>query len=147
MKHYLEANRGKNVVTPISPGAIEESTHTNVDQFSANGCTAQGAPKFDLGYAYAQAKEHQVALTVKQTQTAEGRVGMFPVPLEVENYNRRWLETPSITVSKPLRSSTLLRIPCRSSCSSIRAATCSSPLNFTRKERVALSIEERRGSF
>jgi aminopeptidase N len=33
MKHYLEANRGKNVVTADLVKAIEETTHTNVDQF------------------------------------------------------------------------------------------------------------------
>src|SRR5205814_7972173 len=33
IKHYLEVNRGKNVVTSDLAKAIEEATHTNVDQF------------------------------------------------------------------------------------------------------------------
>src|SRR5260370_13905713 len=33
LKHYLEVNRGKNVMTYDLIKAIEEATHTNVDQF------------------------------------------------------------------------------------------------------------------
>jgi len=83
MKHYLEANRGKNVVTADLAKAIEETTHTNVDQFFGQWLYGAGAPKFDLSYTYDNEK-HQVELTVKQTQAIEGRVGIFRVPVEVE---------------------------------------------------------------
>jgi len=41
VKHYLEVNRGKNVVNRRPRKAVEEAMHINVDQFSANGCTAR----------------------------------------------------------------------------------------------------------
>jgi aminopeptidase N len=83
LKHYLEVNRGKNVVTADLAKAIEESSHVNVDQFFSQWLYGAGAPKFDLSYAYDNDK-HQVALTVKQTQKIEGRVGIFHVPVDVE---------------------------------------------------------------
>jgi aminopeptidase N len=86
LKHYLEVNRGKNVVTADLTKAIEEATYTNVDQFFDQWVYGAGAPKFELSYAYDEAKK-QVALTVKQTQKLEGRVGLFRVPVEVEITN------------------------------------------------------------
>jgi len=83
IKHYLEVNRGKNVVTADLAKAIEEATHSNVDQFFSQWVYGAGAPKFDLSYAY-DSEKHQVMLTVKQTQKVEGRVGLFRVPVEVE---------------------------------------------------------------
>lgn len=83
LKHYLEVNRGKNVVTADLAKAMEEATHTNVDQFFSQWLYGAGAPKFDLSYKYDDAK-HEVALTVKQTQKIEGRVGLFRIPTEVE---------------------------------------------------------------
>jgi aminopeptidase N len=83
LKHYLEVNRGKNVVTADLAKAIEEATHTNVDQFFSQWLYGAGAPKLDLSYKYDDAK-HEVTLTVKQTQKVEGRVGLFRIPTEVE---------------------------------------------------------------
>jgi aminopeptidase N len=83
LKHYLEVNRGKNVVTADLAKAMEEATHTNVDQFFSQWLYGAGAPKFELGYTYDNEKR-QVALTVKQTQKVEGRVGIFSVPVDVE---------------------------------------------------------------
>jgi aminopeptidase N len=83
LKHYLEANRGKNVVTADLAKAIEESTHINVDRFFSQWIYGAGAPKFDLNYTY-DAEKHQVMLTVKQTQKVEGHVGLFRVPVDVE---------------------------------------------------------------
>jgi aminopeptidase N len=99
LKHYLEINRGKNVVTSDLIKAIEETTHVSVDRFFHQWVYGAGAPKFDLAYTYDNAK-HQVALTVKQTQKIEGQVGIFHVPVDVE------ITTPSgpklfpITVAK-----------------------------------------------
>jgi aminopeptidase N len=99
LKHYLELNRGKNVVTADLIKAIEEATHTDVDQFFHQWIYGAGAPKFDLSYRYDDAK-HEVALTVKQLQKIESRVGLFHIPTDVE------ITTPSgprlypITVSK-----------------------------------------------
>ena len=83
LKHYLEMNRGKNVVTADLAKAMEESTHTNVDQFFDQWLYGAGAPKLDLAYKYDDAK-HEVALTVKQTQKVEGHVGLFRVHADVE---------------------------------------------------------------
>lgn len=99
LKHYLEVNRGKNVVTADLSKAIEEATHTNVDQFFSQWIYGAGAPKFDLSYAYNDAK-HEVALTVKQTQKVESRVGIFRVPVEVEITTASGPKLYSITASK-----------------------------------------------
>jgi aminopeptidase N len=100
IKHYLEVNRGKNVVTADFAKAIEEATHTNVDQFFGQWLYGAGAPKFDLSYTYDNEK-HQVALAVKQTQEIEGRVGIFRIPVEVEIATASGPKLYPITVSKP----------------------------------------------
>ena len=83
LKHYLEVNRGKNVVTPDLIKSIEETTHINVDRFFQQWIYGAGAPKFDVAYIYA-AEKHQVALTVKQTQKIASNVGLFSAPVDVE---------------------------------------------------------------
>jgi len=84
LKHYLEANRGKNVVTSDFAKAIEESSHVNIDQFLSQWIYGPGAPRLDISYAYNDAK-HQFVLTVKQTQKQKGSaVGNFRVPVEIE---------------------------------------------------------------
>src|SRR5438132_7521651 len=99
LKHYLEANRGKNVVTADLAKAVEEATHTNVDQFFSQWLYGAGAPKSDLSYSY-DSEKHQVMLTVKQTQKVEGRVGLFRVPVEVEIITASGPKLYNVTVSK-----------------------------------------------
>jgi len=99
LKHYLDVNRGKNVVTADLVKAIEEETHINVDQFFTQWIYGAGAPKFDLSYAYDEAK-HQIVLKVKQTQKLEGRVGIFQVPVDVEVTTASGAKTYPIAVSK-----------------------------------------------
>src|SRR6266404_5449149 len=99
LKHYLEANRGKNVVSADLAKAIEEETHTNVDQFFTQWVYGAGAPKFDLSYAYDDGK-HQVTFKVKQTQKLEGRIGLFRIPTEVEITTASGAKSYPITVSK-----------------------------------------------
>ena len=99
LKRYLEVNRGKNVVTADLSKAMEEATHTNVDQFFDQWVYGAGAPKYEVSYAYDEAKK-QVALTVKQTQKIEGRVGLFRAPVEVEITNGTGPKLYPIVVSK-----------------------------------------------
>lgn len=99
LKHYLEVNRGKNVVTADLIRAIEEATHTNVDQFFDQWIYGAGAPKFEISYRY-DAAQKQVALTVKQTQKTEGRVGLFRVPVDVEITNGTGPKLYPVVVSK-----------------------------------------------
>jgi aminopeptidase N len=99
LKHYLEVNRGKNVVTADLTKAIEEATHTNVDQFFDQWIYGAGAPKFEIEYSY-DAEKKQVALTVKQTQKVEGRVGLFRVPVDVEITNASGPKLYPVVVSK-----------------------------------------------
>jgi aminopeptidase N len=99
LKLYLEVNRGKNVVTADLAKAMEEATHTNVDQFFNQWVYGAGAPKFDLTYKYDDAK-HEIALTVKQTQRVEGRVGLFRIPTEVEITTASGAKLFPITVSQ-----------------------------------------------
>src|ERR1700730_14979342 len=106
LKHYLETNRGKNVVTADFVRAVEESTNSNVDQFFTQWIYGAGAPKFDIGYAYDGAK-HQVALTVKQLQKVEGRVGVFRVPVDVEITHQSGTHLYPIVVSKQVETFTL----------------------------------------
>jgi aminopeptidase N len=103
VKHYLEVNRGKNVVTADLAKAIEESSHTNVDQFFSQWVYGAGAPKFDLSYTY-DGEKRQVTLAVKQTQKIEGRVGLFRVPMEVEITTASGPKLYNITVSKDKQS-------------------------------------------
>jgi len=99
LKHYLEVNRGRNVVTADLSKAIEEATHTNVDQFFSQWLYGAGAPKLDLSYTYDDAK-HEVALTVKQTQKKQGRVGLFRIPTDVEITTASGPKLFPVTVSK-----------------------------------------------
>jgi aminopeptidase N len=99
LKHYLEVNRGKNVVTADFAKAMEEATHTSVDQFFVQWLYGAGAPKFDLSYTY-DTEKRQVALTVKQTQTVEGRVGLFRIPVNVEITTAAGPRLYPLTVSK-----------------------------------------------
>ncbi|HLZ13090.1 MAG TPA: M1 family aminopeptidase [Candidatus Acidoferrum sp.] len=98
LKHYLEVNRGKNVVTADLTRAIEEATHVNVDQFFSQWIYGAGGPKFDVSYSYDDAK-HQILLKVKQTQKLEGKVGIFHVPAEVEITTAAGAKTYPVTVA------------------------------------------------
>jgi len=99
IKHYLEVNHGKNVVTADLVKAVEESTNSDVDQFFNQWVYGAGAPKFDISYAHDNGK-HQVALTVKQTQKVEGHVGLFHVPVDVEITTTAGAHLYPIVVSK-----------------------------------------------
>lgn len=99
LNHYLEVNRGKNVVTADFAKAIEESSNMNVDQFFSQWLYGAGAPKLDLSYTYDNEK-HQVTLNVKQTQKVEGRVGIFRVPVDVEINTASGPKLYPVTVSK-----------------------------------------------
>jgi len=99
LKHYLEVNRGKNVVTADLAKALEEETHTNVDQFFDQWVYGAGAPQFEIAYHY-DAEKKQVALQVKQLQKVEGRVGLFTAPVEVEVTNATGPKLYPISVTK-----------------------------------------------
>ena len=99
LRHYLEVHRGKNVVTADLIKSVEEANHINVQQFFDEWIYGAGAPKFDISYAYDDAK-HQIALTVKQTQRVEGRVGLFHVPVDVEITTASGAKLHRLAVSK-----------------------------------------------
>jgi len=99
LKHYLEVNRGKNAVTADLAKAVEEATHTDLDQFFNQWIYGAGAPKLQLSYAYDDAK-HQLALNVKQTHKVEGHVGLFAFPTTVEIATAAGSKSFPITVSK-----------------------------------------------
>jgi aminopeptidase N len=99
LRHYLEVNRGKNVVTADLIRALEDANHLSVDRFFNQWVYGAGAPKFDLSYTFDDAKR-QVALTVKQTQKVDGHVGIFHVPVEVEITTPSGAKAYTITVSK-----------------------------------------------
>jgi len=99
LRHYLEVYRGKNVVSADLIKSIEEANHIDVQQFFDEWIYGAGAPKFEVGYTYDDAK-HQIALTVKQTQKAEGRVGIFHVPVDVEITTASGSKVHRIAVSK-----------------------------------------------
>jgi aminopeptidase N len=99
VKHYLEVNRGKNVVTADFIRAIEETTHLDVDRFFHEWLYGAGAPKFDLAYTYDDAK-HQIALKVKQTQKVASPVGIFHAPVDLEITTPSGARLYTINVSK-----------------------------------------------
>ena len=99
LKRYLDKNRGKNAVTADFARAVEEATHVNIDEFLGQWIYGAGAPRFELSYAYDNEKQ-QVALSVKQTQKVDGRVGIFRVPVEVEITTATGPQLYPITVSK-----------------------------------------------
>ncbi|HEX4535873.1 MAG TPA: M1 family aminopeptidase [Candidatus Acidoferrum sp.] len=106
LKHYLEVNHGKNVVTADFVKAVEESTNSDVDRFFNQWVYGAGAPKFDISYAYDNSK-HQVAVTVKQTQRVEGRVGLFRVSTDVEITTAAGSHLYPIVVSKQIETFSL----------------------------------------
>jgi aminopeptidase N len=106
LKHYLEVNHGKNVVTADFVKAVEEATNTDVEQFFNQWVYGAGAPKFDIGYSYDGSK-HQVALIVKQTQKVQGHVGIFRVPVQVEITTAEGAHLYPIVVSKAAETFTL----------------------------------------
>jgi aminopeptidase N len=106
LKHYLETNRGKNVVTADLIKAMDEANHIEVQRFFDQWVYGAGAPKFDVAYIYDDAK-HQIALTVKQTQKIEGRVGLFDAPVDVEITTSAGGKVHTITVSKETETFTM----------------------------------------
>src|SRR5260370_4453938 len=99
LRNYLEAHRGKNVVTADVIKSIEDANHISVQQFFDEWIYGAGAPKFDVSYTYDDSK-HQLALTVKQTQKVEGHVGIFHVPVDVEITTASGAKSHKIDVSK-----------------------------------------------
>jgi aminopeptidase N len=99
LRNYLEAHRGKNVVTADLIKSIEDANHISVQQFFDEWIYGAGAPKFDVSYTYDDSK-HQLALTVKQTQKVEGHVGIFHVPVDVEITTASGPKLHKIDVSK-----------------------------------------------
>jgi aminopeptidase N len=83
LKHYLERNRGQNVVTADLVKAIEEATSVNVDRFFDQWIYGAGAPRFQVASSYDEGTR-QLKLSAKQTQKIEGHVGIFNVPVEIE---------------------------------------------------------------
>jgi aminopeptidase N len=111
LKHYLEVNRGKNVLTSDFAKAIEEASHVNIDQFLGQWIYGPGAPRLDISYSYDDAK-HQVALTVKQTQKQKGSVGTFRVPVEVEITNATGAKLYPLVIGKdPEKDTDIFNLP------------------------------------
>jgi aminopeptidase N len=106
LKHYLEVNRGKNVVTADLIKAIEEATHIDVDQFFDQWIYKAGAPKFEVSYTYDAAKK-TVDLTVKQTQKVQDPVGLLRIPMDLEITNASGAKMCPIVVSKAEETFTL----------------------------------------
>jgi aminopeptidase N len=99
LRHYLEVYRGKNVVTADLVKTIEEANHVDVQQFFDQWIYGAGAPKFEVRYKYEEGR-HEIALTVKQTQKVEGRVGIFRVPVDLEITTGSGAKAHRIIVSK-----------------------------------------------
>jgi aminopeptidase N len=105
LHHYLDANRGQNVVTADLAKAIEQATAINVDKFFGQWVYRAGAPQFEVNYAY-DAAAHQVKLDVSQAQKIEGQVGLFDVPVDVEIATSSGRKTYPIEITKATQSFT-----------------------------------------
>jgi aminopeptidase N len=99
LRHYLEVNRGQNVVTADLQKAIEQSTSINVDRFFHQWIYRAGAPEFDVSYSY-DSSAHQAKLDVKQTQKLEGFVELFDVPVDIEIATPSGRNTYSVEIDK-----------------------------------------------
>ncbi len=106
LRHYLEVNRGKNVVTADLQKGIEEATAIDVDQFFHQWIYRGGAPQFQVGYTYDPAAR-TVRLDVAQTQKVEGLVELFDVPLRVEITTVGSRQTYPIEISQASQTFTL----------------------------------------
>lgn len=106
LHHYLDVNRGQNVVTSDLQKTIEQATSRNVDEFFHQWLYRAGAPEFEVHYTYDDAA-HQVKLTVQQTQKVDGLVGLFHVPIEIEIATASANKTYPIDVSKASETFTL----------------------------------------
>jgi aminopeptidase N len=110
LQRYLEANRGKNALTSDFAKAVEEATHTNIDEFLSQWIYGAGAPKFEISYAYDHAK-HQIALNIRQTQQT-AKIGMFRVPVDVEITTVTGAKLYPVVVGKdPDKSSEVFTLP------------------------------------
>ena len=99
LHHYLEVNRGQNVVTADLQKAIEQQTNINVDQFFHQWIWRAGAPRYEVSYLYDPTAK-QLKLDVKQTQKVEGMVGLFDMPVEVEVTTTSGRKIATIDVSR-----------------------------------------------
>jgi aminopeptidase N len=99
LRHYLDVNRGQNVVTADLQKAVEQATSVNVDKYFEQWVYGAGAPKFDVSYTY-DTEARQLNLTVKQTQKVEGRVGVFDVPVDVEIATAGGRQTHAIEINQ-----------------------------------------------
>lgn len=99
LRGYLETYRNQNVESSDLSKSIEQATSRNVDRFFHQWVYRAGAPEFEVHYIYDDAA-HQVKLTVKQTQKAEGLVGLFDLPVQVEVATASGGKNYSIRVTK-----------------------------------------------
>jgi|HubBroStandDraft_6_1064221.scaffolds.fasta_scaffold00527_4 aminopeptidase N len=99
LHHYLDVNRGQNVVTADLIKAIEQETSVNVDEFFQQWIYRAGAPKFEVAVKWDDLVD-SVHMQVKQTQKVEGLVPLFHVPIEVEIATKSGVKTFPIDVSK-----------------------------------------------
>ena len=99
LHHYLDVNRGQNVVTADLIKAIEQETSVNVDEFFQQWIYRAGAPKFEVAVKWDDLID-SVHMQVKQTQKVEGLVPLFHVPIEVEIVTKSGAKTFPIDVSK-----------------------------------------------
>jgi len=103
LNHYLEANRGQNVVTADLQRAIEQSTSINVDHFFDQWIYGAGAPEFQVSDSY-DAAAHELMLNVAQTQKQEGKVGIFDVPIDVEIATANGSHTYTVETDEAIQS-------------------------------------------
>ena len=82
MHHYLETNKGKNVITPDLERAIEEATGLNMERFFDQWVYKAGFPQFEVGYSYDD-KTRTAKVTVKQTQEETTETPLFAVPVDL----------------------------------------------------------------
>ena len=99
LHHYLDANRGQNVVTADLQKAIEQATSVDVDKFFEQWVYGAGAPQFEVSYVY-DPDARQVELSVKQSQKVEGRVGLFDVPVDIEIATDKGRQTHTVEINQ-----------------------------------------------
>ena len=82
IKHYLEQNGQKSVVTADLKAALEEVSGRELDRFFDQWVFLAGSPKLKVRYKWLP-KERLAQITVEQTQKRDDNTGLFELPTTV----------------------------------------------------------------
>ncbi|MCC6236041.1 MAG: HEAT repeat domain-containing protein [Dehalococcoidia bacterium] len=100
IRHYVQAHRGRDVVTHDFQRAIEAATGRNVDWFFNQWVWRGGHPEFKASYAW-DAANRLATITLSQQQRADDALtSVYRVPLEIVAMTSRGLQRFTVQVTE-----------------------------------------------